>query len=60
MAKWQELELKGLPRSVSDHCAIILSTRSIDWGPKPFRFVNAWLTGSGFRDRVRESGVRKG
>lgn len=34
--KWPDTELKGLPRSVSDHCALVLSTRREDWGPKPF------------------------
>lgn len=59
-SKWQETELSGLPRSVSDHCAIILTTKSEDWGPKPFRFINAWLSGPGFRERVEESWREEG
>lgn len=51
-SKWQDTELRRLPRSVSDHCPIVLTTRNDDWGPKPFRFVNAWLSCPGFRDRV--------
>ncbi|KAK0607568.1 hypothetical protein LWI29_016836 [Acer saccharum] len=34
---------RGLPRSVSDHNAIILGEKVVDWGPKPFRFFNGWL-----------------
>lgn len=55
IATWQDSELRGLPRSVSDHCAIVLSTKNIDWGPKPFRFVNAWTTNPDFRDKVEGS-----
>lgn len=34
----------GLPRSISDHCPILLTNNSVDWGPKPFKFINAWLS----------------
>lgn len=54
-AKWPDSVLRGVPRSVSDHFALILATRREDWGPTPFRFVNAWLTSEGFRERVVES-----
>ncbi|GLT39021.1 hypothetical protein SLA2020_132310 [Shorea laevis] len=33
---------QGLQRTVSDHCAIILKTTTTDWGPKPFRVLDAW------------------
>lgn len=32
----------GLPRSISDHCPIMIAEDSRDWGPKPFRFMDAW------------------
>lgn len=35
--KWSETELRGLPRSISDHCAILFQSNQEDWGPKPFR-----------------------
>lgn len=54
-AKWQGTELGGIPRSISDHCPIILSTKRKDWGPEPFRFINAWMTEEGFKDLVEES-----
>lgn len=55
MARWQDTELRGLPRSVSDHCALMLMTRCEDWGPKPFRFINEWLHDPGFKEKVHES-----
>ncbi|XP_028097432.1 uncharacterized protein LOC114297236 [Camellia sinensis] len=36
-------KLWGLPRGVSDHCPLVLMEDERDWGPKPFRFLNAWL-----------------
>lgn len=44
LEKWQDTSLRGLPRSISDHCPIILSTRESDWGPRPFWFINAWTS----------------
>ncbi|XP_058203081.1 uncharacterized protein LOC131317559 [Rhododendron vialii] len=34
----------GLPRPVSDHCPIMLLDDNRDWGPKPFRFLDIWLS----------------
>jgi len=27
-------------RSVSNHCALILKDINIDWGPKPFKYLD--------------------
>ncbi|XP_028072632.1 uncharacterized protein LOC114274845 [Camellia sinensis] len=32
----------GLPRLLSDHCPLLIREDERDWGPKPFRFINAW------------------
>ncbi|XP_028078897.1 uncharacterized protein LOC114280720 [Camellia sinensis] len=43
--KWLEgfqLKLWGLPRLISDHNPLLLIEDERDWGPKPFRFLNAW------------------
>jgi len=42
-----------LDRTVSDHCAIILKHKDIDWGPRPFRTLDVWITHVGFNDKVR-------
>ncbi|KAL7218082.1 hypothetical protein ACSBR2_011370 [Camellia fascicularis] len=36
------MKLWGLPRLISDHCPLLLMEDDRDWGPKPFRFINAW------------------
>ncbi|XP_058217549.1 uncharacterized protein LOC131328649 [Rhododendron vialii] len=34
----------GLPRPISDHCPIVLSEDGRDWGPRPFKFMDIWLS----------------
>lgn len=34
----------GLHRPISDHSPIMLAEDSRNWGPKPFRFQDAWLS----------------
>ncbi|XP_057793237.1 uncharacterized protein LOC131009849 [Salvia miltiorrhiza] len=57
--KWVSVEpqtkVRGLHRTVSDHCPILLETNYVDWGPKPFRFINAWVNHPDFERVVRES-----
>ncbi|KAL8503592.1 hypothetical protein ACS0TY_022359 [Phlomoides rotata] len=45
-----DLKLKGLGRSVSNHCPLILVHSIMDWGPKPFKFFNGWLAHPDFRN----------
>lgn len=45
--EWVErykLKLWGLPRTLSDHCPILLMEDESDWGPKPFKFYNFWFS----------------
>lgn len=44
----------ALQRSVSDHCPIILKSSPSDWGPKPFRALNSWVSNSEFHNKVEE------
>lgn len=55
METWQDTEVRGLPRIVSDNYALVLSTKNIYWGLKFFRFLNAWKSNLGFREVVEES-----
>ncbi|GKV48453.1 hypothetical protein SLEP1_g55266 [Rubroshorea leprosula] len=43
LQKWNDLKQWGLGRTVSDHCPLLLKNEKIDWGPKPFKFFDAWL-----------------
>ncbi|KHN42743.1 hypothetical protein glysoja_030226, partial [Glycine soja] len=42
-----------LSRNFSDHCPIILRSTVIDWGPKPFRVLDCWLSDSSFKETVK-------
>ncbi|KAA3462603.1 reverse transcriptase [Gossypium australe] len=39
----EESWLQRLKRPISDHILILLANESIDWGPRPFKFINAWF-----------------
>ncbi|XP_028091888.1 uncharacterized protein LOC114292180 [Camellia sinensis] len=47
-------KLWGLPRRLSDHCPILLLEDKKDWGPKPFRFLNAWTLHPLFKSFVEK------
>ncbi|XP_058205582.1 uncharacterized protein LOC131319373 [Rhododendron vialii] len=45
--QWMEnfkLIQRGLPRPIYDHCPRVLSKDGRDWGPKPFKFMDIWLS----------------
>ncbi|GKV10027.1 hypothetical protein SLEP1_g21452 [Rubroshorea leprosula] len=44
----------GVRRTISDHCAIILKSRNIDWAPKPFWVFDAWQQHPDFRRFVED------
>ncbi|KAL8469021.1 hypothetical protein ACS0TY_032008 [Phlomoides rotata] len=50
LGKWPNQALKGMGRSISDHIPIYLDTTQRDWGPRPFRFFNTWMTHSNFKE----------
>ncbi|GKV03045.1 hypothetical protein SLEP1_g15411 [Rubroshorea leprosula] len=43
----------GLKRTVSDHCPIVVKTSVADWGPKPFRVLDAWQQHPQFKKVVK-------
>ncbi|KAL8507619.1 hypothetical protein ACS0TY_018234 [Phlomoides rotata] len=57
MTKWPSSHQKGLRRTVSDHCPIILGVKVRDWGPKPFRCINAWFSHPNFKQFVSNKWV---
>jgi len=42
-------------RIVSDHCALVVQNKVIDWGPKPFRTFDVWQNTEGFKGVVKNS-----
>ncbi|KAL8523184.1 hypothetical protein ACS0TY_013234 [Phlomoides rotata] len=45
-----DLKLKSLGRTFSDHCPIFLKSMIVDWGPKPFKFFNGWISHPEFKE----------
>nr|KAJ0221007.1 hypothetical protein LSAT_V11C200075540 [Lactuca sativa] len=51
---WSFLNVTAMPRIHSDHCVIILSSGSLDFGPYPFRFFNSLMVDAGFENIVKQ------
>ena len=48
LQRWSSYKQYVQPRIVSDHCAIVAKSWIKDWGPKPFRCIDAWFMEPGF------------
>jgi len=42
-------------REVSYHCAIVVKSVEKNWGPKPFRSIDAWFMEKGFSEMVKNN-----
>ena len=51
--RWPVSKYWVLDRVVSDHCALVLDTVTVDWGLKPFRCLDVRHKDSRFREFVR-------
>ncbi|GKV26106.1 hypothetical protein SLEP1_g35459 [Rubroshorea leprosula] len=55
MLNWEDVKQWGLKRTISDHCPILLKREKVDWGPKPFKFFNAWMDQPGCTEIIRNA-----
>lgn len=44
----------GLCRVISDNCPTMITNETKDWGPKPFKFINAWLQNPRWLQIIKE------
>jgi len=54
LSKWPDSSQLYLERNYSDHCPIIMKSKSIDWGPKPFKVFDGWLNNKDYQKVVRD------
>ena len=54
LQRWPMCKQYVQRREVSDHCALMIKCLDKDWGPKPFRSIDAWWLESGFPGMVEE------
>ncbi|KAJ9564765.1 hypothetical protein OSB04_000731 [Centaurea solstitialis] len=52
---WKNLGVKAVERSGSDHTPLVLGEDKTDFGPKPFKFFDAWLKEESLEPVVREA-----
>ncbi|PWA36201.1 RNA-directed DNA polymerase, eukaryota, Reverse transcriptase zinc-binding domain protein [Artemisia annua] len=55
MNLWPTASFIALPRTLSDHRPLILTTTNTDFGPIPFKFFNSWLQKPGLIEVVTNS-----
>lgn len=55
LTKWPGCLQQPLDRNFSDHGPVLLRSMFVDWGPKPFRILNCWLSDKSFSSIVQES-----
>ncbi|GKU97025.1 hypothetical protein SLEP1_g10208 [Rubroshorea leprosula] len=55
LLRWCDVKQWGLKRTVSDHCPVLLKNERVDWGPKPFKFFDAWLQYPGCKELIRKT-----
>lgn len=48
------LQVSIQKRSISDHCPLLIQSSDVNWGAKPFRFQNCWLTHPGCMRIIQE------
>lgn len=53
ISKFPSLHISVHKRNLSDHCPIIVKSEDLDWGPRPFRFQNCWLSHPGCMQIVK-------
>ena len=54
VSKWPDSSQFNFEKNYSDHCAIIMKSKSIDWGPKPFKVFDGWLKNKDYQKVVRD------
>ena len=54
LLKWPDSSHQVLHRDYSDHYPIILKTKLVDWGPKPFRVMDCWPKNKEYQRLVKE------
>ncbi|KAH1216501.1 Stomatal closure-related actin-binding protein 1 [Glycine max] len=52
LSQWLDTTQFVLDRDFSDHCPILLRSRTNDWGPKPFKIMDWWLKDKSFQNMV--------
>lgn len=55
LSTWENSTQWGLERSLSDHCAVLLRDKVVDWDPKHFSILNCWREVSGYAEFVKNN-----
>ncbi|XP_076922863.1 uncharacterized protein LOC143584777 [Bidens hawaiensis] len=53
--EWTNADYRALAREESDHCPLVLKIEARNFGPKPFRFFNSWLSRADLHEVVNKA-----
>ncbi|XP_076928241.1 uncharacterized protein LOC143605053 [Bidens hawaiensis] len=53
--EWTNAEYRALAREESDHCPLVLKIEARNFGPKPFRLFNSWLSRADLHEVVTKA-----
>ncbi|PWA54163.1 RNA-directed DNA polymerase, eukaryota, Reverse transcriptase zinc-binding domain protein [Artemisia annua] len=53
--KWPDACLRVIYGPHSDHSPLIFSIKHVNFGPRPFRLFNSWISKPGFEEAVQEA-----
>ncbi|KAL8538926.1 hypothetical protein ACS0TY_000790 [Phlomoides rotata] len=51
--RWPNYSMKNCGRTFSDHCPIFIESSVKEWGPKPFKFINIWISYPNFKAFIK-------
>ena len=52
---YPSIRVSHLQRGLSDHCPTLVQSKEKNWGPRPFRFLNCWLSHPGCMKIISET-----
>ena len=50
---WPGCKNYVIDRQISDHCALVLKSNVVNWGSKPFRFLDIWQENKEFKSFIK-------
>jgi len=53
LQQWTGSKQYVIDRQISDHCALVLKSNVVDWGPKPFKFLDIWQEDKEFENFIK-------
>ena len=57
LQQWPGCKQYVIDRQISYHCALVLKSNVVDWGPKPFRFLDIQQENKEFENFIKSKSL---